>query len=190
MASASFDINLDLPALVPASVTSAAAAVHSPAVALAPNALALHAGAVPRIVIDYDPPQPDDPQLASDSSDLVYFLSWAFSTRYGANHEMSIAALVLRGEFGIDLSPLLTFADRSIEDPADADALARAWQDAVPLAECCTRVAEALRDTEKRLTAIREEYPGLVENIEELARLAGQAAERGARIRVTYELEH
>jgi len=144
---------------------------------------------VPRIVLDYDPPQTNDPQFASDSSDLVYFLSWAFSTRYGANHEMSIAALVLRGEFGIDLLPLLTFADRSVEDPADAEALERAWQDAGALADCCRRVAGAFAGDEKRLVAIREEYPALRENIEELARLAQEAAGRGARIRVTYELD-
>jgi hypothetical protein len=144
---------------------------------------------VPRIVLDLDPPQPDAPDFASDTSDLVYFLSWAFSTRYGANHEMSIAALVLRGEFKIDLSPLLTFADRAVEDPADEDALQRAWQDAAPLAECCRRVAEALASDEKRLAALNEDYPSLRDNIEELGRLAAWAAERGALIRVTYELE-
>jgi hypothetical protein len=144
---------------------------------------------VPRIVLDFEPPQADAPAFASDTADLVYFLSWAFSTRYGANHEMSVAALVLRSEFKIDLTPLLTFADRNVEDPADADLLERSWQDAAPLAECCARVAEALASDEKRLVALRDEYPALRDNIEELGRLAGWAARRGARVRVTYELE-
>ena len=61
---------------------------------------------MPRIVLDFEPEQPDAPELETDTSDLVYFLSWAFLTRYGANHELSLAALVLRGEFKIDLSPL------------------------------------------------------------------------------------
>jgi hypothetical protein len=144
---------------------------------------------VPRIVLDFEPPQPDAPAFASDTADLVYFLSWAFSTRYGANHELSVAALVLRGEFKIDLTPLLTFADRNVEEPGDEEALERAWQDAAPLADCCTRVAAALGSEEKRLTEIRAEYSALRANIEELGRIAGWAADRGARLRVTYELE-
>jgi hypothetical protein len=144
---------------------------------------------VPRILLDFEPPQPEAPGFASDTADLVYFLSWAFSTRYGANHELSVAALVLRGEFKIDLTPLLTFADRNVEEAGDEEALERAWQDAAPLADCCTRVAAALDSEEKRLTEIRAEYPALRANIEELGQIAGWAAEHGARLRVTYELE-
>ena len=143
---------------------------------------------MPRIVLDFDPPLPDAPDFASDSSDLVYFLSWAFSARYGANHEMSVASLVLRGEFGIDLKPLLTFADRDVEDPADAEALELAWQDAAPLAKTCEKVAAALASDEKRLATLRDEFPRLRDNIAELGRIAAWAAARNARIRVTYEL--
>jgi hypothetical protein len=50
-------------------------------------------------------------------------------------------------------------------------------------------VAEALGGDEKRLVALRDDYPLLRENIEELGRIAAWAADRGARIRVTYELE-
>ncbi len=99
---------------------------------------------MPRIVLDFDPPQPDAPSFSGDTSDLVYFLSWAFSARYGGNHEMSAASLILRGEFGIDLKPLLTFADREVEMEADADMLERAWQDAGPLADCCDQNREGL----------------------------------------------
>jgi hypothetical protein len=144
---------------------------------------------VPRIVLDFEPPQPGAPTFTADTADLVYFLSWAFSTRYGASHEMSVAALVLRSEFKIDLLPLLTFADRSVEDPADEEALQRAWQDAAPLAECCERVHEALGSDEKRLASLRDDYPALRELIRELGQTAAWAAGRSARIRVTYELE-
>jgi hypothetical protein len=102
---------------------------------------------------------------------------------------MSLAALVLRGEFKIDLVPLLTFADRNVEDPADLDVLERSWQDAAPLAECCEAVARALGSGEKRLAALREDYPRLRENVEELGQIANWASKRGARIRVTYVLE-
>jgi hypothetical protein len=144
---------------------------------------------VPRIVLDFDPNQPEAPAFQSDTSELVFFLSWAFSQRYGANHEMSLAALILRGEYKIDLVPLLTFADRDVEEPGDAELLERAWQDAAPLAECCRRVAEALRGDDARLSRLREEYSDLPGNIEELGDIAAWTAAHGARIRVTYELE-
>ena len=144
---------------------------------------------MPRIVLDFEPPQLGAPPFTSDTADLVYFLSWAFSTRYGASHEMSVAALVLRSEFKIDLLPLLTFADRNVEDPADEEALQRAWQDAAPLAECCDRIYEALGSDEKRLASLRDDYPALRELIRELGQIAAWAARRNARIRVTYELE-
>jgi hypothetical protein len=144
---------------------------------------------VPRIILDYDPALPNNPQLEGDTSDLVFFLSWAFSARYGGNHEMSLAALILRGEFKIDTVPLLTFADRNIEEPSDEETLERAWQDAAPLAECCRRVAEAFASDEKRLSALNAEYPALRGLILSLGERAQAAADLGARIRVTYLLE-
>ncbi|HEX5370690.1 MAG TPA: hypothetical protein VFY10_14875 [Dehalococcoidia bacterium] len=141
------------------------------------------------IILDFDPPQPDLGVFENDTEDLVFFLSWAFSARYGANHEMSVAASVLRGEFKIDLVPLLTFADRNIEEASDAEALELAWQDAAPLAECCRRVAGAFESDNQRLLDLRAEYPRLVGAIRELGRIAEAAALRGARIRVTYNLE-
>ena len=149
----------------------------------------MHPRWVPRIVLDFDPELLHPPAFEADTAELVYFLSWAFSQRYGANHEMSLAALILRGEYKIDLLPLLTFADRDVEDPDDADVLERSWQDAAPLAECCERVAAALRGDDRRLGDLREEYPNLAGNIEELGRIAAWSAGHDARIRITYELE-
>jgi hypothetical protein len=132
---------------------------------------------------------PDAPAFANDTSELVFFLSWAFSQRYGASHEMSEAALVLRSEHKIDLAPLLTFADREVEDPEDQEVLDRSWQDAAPLAECCRIVARALRGSDPRLVALVQDYPSLPLNIEELGEIAAWTAGRGARIRITYVLE-
>ncbi len=143
---------------------------------------------MPSIILDFDPPQPEAPGFAGDQADLVYFLSWAFSARYGGNHELSLASLVLRGEFKIDLRPLLTFADRDVEEPEDEDALVRAWQDAAPLAECCEAVVTAFESGEKRLQAIREEYPALTDRIRELGAIARWAGVHGARVRVTYQM--
>jgi hypothetical protein len=102
---------------------------------------------------------------------------------------MSVAALVLRGEFKINTAPLLTFADRNVEEPGDEATLERAWQDAIPLAECCRAVAVALGSDERRLVALRADFPRLQDLVWQLGECAAWAATGGLRIRVTYELE-
>jgi hypothetical protein len=144
---------------------------------------------VPRIILDFDPPQAVAPGFTNDTSDLVYFLSWAYSARFGASHELSRVALILRGEFKIDLQPLLTFADRDVEDPDDQVILDRSWQDAGPLAECCAAVANALAGDNDELRELVAEYPSLQPAIEELGHIAASAAESGRQIRVTYLME-
>ncbi|MGE0057048.1 MAG: hypothetical protein AB7T32_03575 [Dehalococcoidia bacterium] len=144
---------------------------------------------MPRIILDFDPAFDDATQMAGDSADLVYFLSWAFSARYGASHELAEASMLLRGEFGIDLRPLLTFADRDVEMEADAEMLEKAWQDAAPLAASCSAVVEALSGDDTRLVAIRTDYPALSSQIAELGRIAGLSADNRSRIRVTFEME-
>lgn len=143
---------------------------------------------MPRIILDFEPRQPEAPTFEGDTSELVYFLSWAFSQRYGASHEMAEAAHVMRTQYKVDMTPLLTFADREVEEPGDLEVLDRSWQDAGPLAECCARVGEILRGDDPRMRDLMETYPALAGNIEELGRIAAWAQERDARIRVTYEL--
>lgn len=139
-----------------------------------------------RIIIDYDPPFEGAGQIEGDSSNLVYFLSWAYSARYGANHELSLVAQTLRNDFAIDLKPLLTFADRDVEEPADEEQLERSWQDGAPLADVCRLVVNAL--TSDDMESVRAGYPLLQPNVAELGRLAEAAAGAGCRIRVTFEL--
>jgi hypothetical protein len=143
---------------------------------------------VTRIILDFEPPQPEAPEFSSATEDLVYFLSWAFAVRYGASHEAAKAAVILRNELGIDLKPLLTFADREVEDPADAETLEQAWQDAAPLATCCKAVTGALARDEPALEGLRAEFPLLRQNVADLGEIAAWSATRGVRIRVTYEL--
>lgn len=119
---------------------------------------------------------------------LVYFLSLAFSTRYGAQHDLSKLALLLRGERKIDLEPLTTFADRDVEVEADARELERVWQDAAPLAATLARVNEALAAGDERVDALVAGSPGLRERLVDLHRMVEWAAKRGARVRLSFEL--
>jgi hypothetical protein len=144
---------------------------------------------LPSIVLDFDPPLPHAPGFNGDQADLVYFLSYGYSARYGAQHELSLAALALKQELKIDTLPLMTFADRNIEEDVDADTLELAWQPAEPLAKCCDEVAAALELDDKRFTTIVEEYPRLVPALRELGINAASQAEQDGRIRITYRLE-
>ena len=119
---------------------------------------------------------------------LVHFMSLAFSTRYGSRHALSRLALLLRGEYGIDLDPLTTFADRDVEDEADARELERVWQPAAPLAACVRGVLAAMRSGDARMAELTEESPDLEARLADLLRMVEWAEERGARVRLTFEL--
>jgi len=65
---------------------------------------------MPTLFVDFDPPADLPVAFGGDTAPLVYFLSFAFAARYGAQHELTKASLLLRGgEHKIDLKPLLTF---------------------------------------------------------------------------------
>lgn len=127
-------------------------------------------------------------EFGGPSEILVYFLSLAFSTRYGSQHPLSRLALLLRGEYGIDMKPLTTFAGREVEEEADAEELERVWQDAGPLAKTIGGVVEALGSDDTRIHGLTAEATGLRERLSELGAMAEWAAERGARVRMTFEL--
>ena len=145
------------------------------------------------IQVDLDPlgvdPAGEPPTgFGGNTASLVYFLSFAFAARYGAQHALSQASLLLRGgEHKIDLKPLLTFADRAVDDPADEQELERVWQDADPLAACCRLVVEAI-DGDAAIREELQEFPALRDRIDELGRIVSWAAERGARVRLTYTM--
>jgi hypothetical protein len=143
---------------------------------------------MPSLIVDLDPPSNEPVAFAGDTAALVYFLSFAFAARYGAQHELTKAALLLRGgDHKLDLKPLLTFADRDAEEPLDQRDLERAWQDAAPLAECCRLVVDAI-DADEPIRELLAGFPTLRDRIEDLARIAASAVEDGRRIRLTYEM--
>jgi hypothetical protein len=143
---------------------------------------------MPALIIEFDPPGEPPMTFGGETAPLVYFLSFAFAARYGAQHELSIATGLLREKHKIDLKPLLTFADHAAQDEADRQELERLWQDAGPLAECCRRAVEAI-DADAAIREQLVDYPALRDRIEELGRIASWAAEGGRRVRLTYSME-
>ena len=81
--------------------------------------------------------------------------------------------------------PLLTFADARTESAAEEQALETMWQDPAPLAECARRVAQEIEASEQ-LRELSADFPELPDRLRELATMADWAAERGAKIRLTY----
>ncbi|MEK7693259.1 MAG: hypothetical protein AAB349_03630, partial [Chloroflexota bacterium] len=143
---------------------------------------------VPRFFFETDAAEPCPIDLGGPGDVLVYFLSLAFSTRYGSLHPLSQLALLLRGEMKINLGPLTTFADRDVEVEADQVELDRVWQDAAPLLETLRSVTAALASGDERIALLTEDAPDLAARLGDLLRMAEWAAERGARVRMTFEL--
>lgn len=127
--------------------------------------------------------------FSMDTASLVYFLSFAHAARYGSQHELTKAALLMRGgEHKLDLKPLLTFADRNAEEPMDRRDLERAWQDAGPLAECCRSVVASI-DADSAIRELLAEFPTLRDLLAELSRIAAAAGQQGRRLRLTFALD-
>ena len=126
-------------------------------------------------------------EFFGDSADIVYFISFAHSERYGSSHPLSKAARILKRQLQINLVPLLTFADARTDSAAEEQALETMWQDPAPLAESARRVAQAIEATEQ-IRELAADFPELPDRLRELATMADWAAERGAQVRLTYVL--
>lgn len=144
---------------------------------------------MPRLYVETDAAEDCPLDFAGPSDVLVYFLSLAFSTRYGSIHPLSQLALLLRGaEYGVDLRPLTTFADRDVEEEADRRELERVWQDAGPLAESLAKTNAALAGDDTRIAELIADTPDLRARLLDLERMAAWSAERSARVRLSFDL--
>lgn len=124
----------------------------------------------------------DDPVI------VLFFQSWAFSLRFGADHELARAAAHLGRQLKIDLKPLLKYADRDVETAADEQELRRSWQPAVELAACARQVATAWETPDATLTPLIAGYEHLSPRLRELAAMCDWAAARDTRVRMSFDL--
>jgi len=141
-----------------------------------------------RLYFETDAGEPCPIEFGGSTDPLVAFLSFAFAARYGAQHELTKLAMLLRGERKIDLAPLLTFADSNVEVDADRRELERVWQDAAPLAATVDAVVAALESGDERIDALLAETPAVLPLLRDLGAMARWAADRGARARLTFTL--
>jgi hypothetical protein len=128
-----------------------------------------------------------EPAFSPPSGDLVSFLSFAAADRYGSQHPLSLLANRLRRQQRIDLGSLWEFYEAEPEDELDSAQLERIWQDPAPVAAAASACAAAL-EADADLAALAAGFPALVPLLKELAAAATSAAQRGARLRLTYRL--
>lgn len=128
------------------------------------------------------------PGFSGPVVDLLTFLTFGASERYGAMHPLSGVANILRRKHGVNLLPLFTFGDAVPEDDEDRRELERLWQEPLPLAESCAAAAAAIAAT-PRLQELSRDFPQLLARLADLERIAQWAAERDAKVRITYRLD-
>lgn len=139
------------------------------------------------LIVETDPPG-SPVHFSGPTADLVYFLSFAYATRFGADHELAEAARRLQRQHKLELRPLITFADSEPTAAADREELARAWQDAARLADVAEKAATAFA-TDEKLQELIAAYPDLAPRLAELAQIARWAAEQGGKVRLSFKLE-
>ncbi len=101
-------------------------------------------------------PEPLPLAFAGDSSDLVWFLSFAAVEQYGSQHELSLAATLLRHKHKLRLRALLRFTAAGDDD---AEELERSWQPPAPLAEAAASVRAVLEGgADRQLAACTEGF--------------------------------
>lgn len=124
----------------------------------------------------------------NDPTVVLFFVSWAFSAQYGGQHELARAAGILRERHGVDLQPLLRYADRNVESRADQLELERSWQPAVELAACARAVAAGWEHPDEALAPLIAGYEHLAARLRELAAMCDWGASRNARVRMSFDL--
>lgn len=137
------------------------------------------------LIVEATADEPCPIEFLGDTSDIVYFISMAHTERYGADHPLAKAAAILKRQLRLNLGPLLQFADARTEDATEEELLERLWQDPAPLAQLARSVAEAVEGT-PQLRELTSAFPELPERLRELSDIAAWAAERGAKVRLTY----
>ena len=142
----------------------------------------------PPLHVEFDADEACPLAFGGDPSVVLYFASWAFSLRFGAQHELAQAARRIETAHKVALRPLLRYADRHVEDQADRLELQRMWQDPAALAGCCRAVAAATLAGDRQLNELLEGYEDLGPRLEELASMCDWAAAQGAHVRLSFDL--
>lgn len=129
------------------------------------------------------------PELPGGGAAFVAFLSFALARGLGGQHPLTALAEHLRREHRLSLGPFERFYEGVAEDEEDAALLERMWQPAAELREAVGGLAACLRSGDVgRVLAERGAAPALAEEAKALWELLEEPANRGAQVRLSYEL--
>ena len=144
--------------------------------------------ATQRLHVEFEGDEECPVAFGGDPTIVLFFASWAYSVRFGGQHELAQAAMRMQRRFKVELRPLLRYADRDVEDAADQRELDRAWQDAAPLAECCRAITAAIAGGDEELDGLIEDYGELAPRLTELAGMCDWATAAESRVRLSFDL--
>ena len=146
------------------------------------------AGWPERFFVEFDLSEECPLGFLDDPAIVLFFQSWAFSLRFGGDHELAQAAAHLDRQLKIDLKPLLKYADRDVETTADEQEMRRSWQPAVELAACARLVAQEWESPDATLAPLIAGYEQLAPRLRELAAMCDWAAARDTQVRMSFDL--
>lgn len=140
-----------------------------------------------RLFVESDAAEAGPFTFSGDSGELLALLSFGIAEPHGSQHALTEFVRALQRDHGVDVTALLTFYDRDVEDAIDEANLEAAWQDAAALHDCLVAVHEAL-SANARLRGYLTPFPSIPRGLEELQAMAAWAAQREARIRISFSL--
>ena len=142
---------------------------------------------MPRLFVESDASEPGPFRFRRDPRDLLALLSFGVAEPFGSMHVLTQLVRRLRIDRRLDVQPLLTFYDRDVSDEQDAVNLEAAWQEPGALVECIAGVRAAIAADPEAATLMAD-FPAIPALLQELEAMARWAAERSARIRITFSL--
>ncbi len=126
--------------------------------------------------------------VPGDGADLVAFMSFAVVRGFGAQHPYVTLSERLAAN-GVKIGPLTTFYEHEPEDAEDRAKLELAWQDASDLATAVRAMTALLKSDEQcQALLVRADGDQLPAQAEALLPFLDAAHEKGAKVRLTYDL--
>jgi hypothetical protein len=141
-----------------------------------------------RLFVEFDLNEECPLGFLDDPSIVLFFQAWAFSARFGGQHELARAADYLQRQRKLDLKPLLKYADRDVETAEDRRELERSWQPARDLEVCARAIAAAWEAPDEALVPLVAGYEHLAPRLRELAAMCEWGAARDAQVRMSFDL--
>ena len=138
--------------------------------------------------VEFDTEKTCPYDFREDPSILLFFQSWAFSMQFGGQHDLAKIASYLKLSLQINLSPLLKFADRNVENAFDARELEQSWQPPNELILCLDQIINAFQNPDPNLSKLLiKDYESLLPRLQDLKKMCTWAIQQECLIRMSFD---